>query len=504
MKPIGYQKIIEMFGLVVHEPATVSWLRSKGSERISRLQHGREEEIYPPRYDPGDRWQDNLAFAIKHEGVNLEALEALFQKLPIGELIEWVKSAPHSRYVRVAWFLYEWFGNPRLQVPDLTQGNYIPVLDEKRCYSLQKRGEDANIRRQRVIDNLPGNPAYCCMIRRTPALERYESERMDERAKLAISKYPKDLLQRATRFLYVKETKSSFAIEKMEPDQKRTARFIGLLEQAGRLDCYSKKELIKLQNAIVEARYAAPDYRDFQNYVGQSLGPAREYVHFIPPKPEDLAGLMDGWMESCRRLEAGGVHPVITAAVAGYGFVFLHPFEDGNGRLHRFLIQHALSAGGFGPNGVLFPVSATILKQMAKYDASLEAYSRRISQFVDYKLDEQGAMTVSGDTRALYRFPDLTAQAEALFGFIEDTISQEMVAELDFLTVYDAAKSKIRNVVDMPDRRLDLFLRICLEGKGNLSKTKRSLFKELTNDEVKKMQEIVKAAIAEIPKKILD
>jgi len=43
-----------------------------------------------------------------------------------------------------------------------------------------------------------------------------------------------------------------------------------------------------------------------------------------------------------------------------------------------------------------------------------------------------------------------------------------------------------------------------LEGKGNLSKTKRSLFKELTNDEVKKMQEIVKAAIAEIPKKILD
>jgi hypothetical protein len=250
MKPIGYQKIIEMFGLVVREPVTASWVRSTGSERISRLQHGREEEIYPPRYDRGDRWQDNLAFAIKYEGVNLETLDALFRKLPIEELIEWVKSTPNSRYVRIAWFLYEWFGNPPLSVPDLTQGNYIPILDEKRCYTLQKWGEDANIRRQRVLNNLPGNSAYCCMVRRTPVLARYESERMDERAKLAMAKYSKDLLQRATRFLYTKETKSSFSIEKMEPDQKRTARFVGLLEQAGRLDCYSKKELLKLQNAI--------------------------------------------------------------------------------------------------------------------------------------------------------------------------------------------------------------------------------------------------------------
>jgi hypothetical protein len=186
------------------------------------------------------------------------------------------------------------------------------------------------------------------------------------------------------------------------------------------------------------------DYRDFQNYVGQSLGPAREYVHFIPPKPEDLAGLMEGWMANCRQLETGGVHPVITATVSGFGFVFLHPFEDGNGRLHRFLIQHALSAGGFCPDGIVFPVSATILKQMAKYDASLEAYSRGISQLVDFTLDEQGAMTVSGDTKARYRFPDLTAQAEALFGFIADTIRHEMVAELDFLSVFDVAKSKIR------------------------------------------------------------
>jgi len=34
-------------------------------------------------------------------------------------------------------------------------------------------------------------------------------------------------------------------------------------------------------------------------------------------------------------VERGGP-PIVHAAVIGYAFVFLHPFEDGNGRIHRF------------------------------------------------------------------------------------------------------------------------------------------------------------------------
>jgi hypothetical protein len=30
-------------------------------------------------------------------------------------------------------------------------------------------------------------------------------------------------------------------------------------------------------------------------------------------------------------------------ALLGFGFMFVHPFEDGNGRIHRFLIHHCLA-----------------------------------------------------------------------------------------------------------------------------------------------------------------
>jgi hypothetical protein len=136
-----------------------------------------------------------------------------------------------------------------------------------------------------------------------------------------------------------------------------------------------------------------------------------------------------------------------------------------------------------------------MLKHIAKYDASLEAYFRPMMSLFEYELDDQGSIAVSGNSVQYYRYPDLTAQAEALFGFIDTTIGQEMVAELDFLAVFDEAKSKIRDIVDMPERKSDLFLKLCLQGKGRISKSKRSQFQELTATEMGKMETIVLAAI---------
>jgi hypothetical protein len=310
-----------------------------------------------------------------------------------------------------------------------------------------------------------------------------------------LSGYPDKLLKRAVSYLYTKETKSSYAIEHITPSASRAERFTTLLNTAEKDDFVNKQALINLQNRIVDARYADDDYRDDQNYVGETVAWQQEKIHFISPRPQELSDLMEGLILSHERLDTSEVHPVIHAAVIAFGFVFMHPFGDGNGRIHRFLIHNILARHGFTPEGIIFPISAAMLNNMDAYDAALESYSNPLIPLIDYALDEEGRMEVRNQTAIHYRYPDMTVITEALFGFIQSTIEKELVDELNFLKNYDVTKTTIQEIVDMPDQRIDLFIRFCLQNHGILSQGKRnSHFSELTDDEVQQMQAAVQKA----------
>ena len=192
-------------------------------------------------------------------------------------------------------------------------------------------------------------------------------------------------------------------------------------------------------------------------------------------------------------MKPGNVSPVIHAAAIACGFVFLHPFEDGNGRTHRFLIHNILSLQKMVPHGLMFPVSAVMLKNSADYDASLEAFSRPLLQLIDYRLNEMGQMTVDNDTACCYQYMDMTTQTEALYEFVIKTIEEELVKELSFLANYNNTKKAIQDIIDMPDRLIDLFIQLCLQNNGNLSAGKRSAhFDFLTDKELAAMEQAVK------------
>ena len=108
---------------------------------------------------------------------------------------------------------------------------------------------------------------------------------------------------------------------------------------------------------------------------------------------------MAHFLEASSRILNSGTHPVVTAAAIAYPFVFFHPFSDGNGRIHRFLIP----------------------------------------------------------------------------------------------LTYDRARKEMREIVDLPNRQADLFIRLCLQNKGHLSKSKRALpeFALLSNEEVQKLETAV-------------
>lgn len=461
----------------------------------------RLEETYPRSYWPGEDDFDHLEFAFKREGLHLQLLRALMPRLAADRVADYVRSKPTSAYARRIWFLYEAFSGNRLDLPDISQGNYADLIDPEDYYT----GPAQRSPRHRVNVNLLGSLAFCALVRRTRKLQEAEAMHLEERCQKVLSAIPPELYARALQFLYAKETKSSYAIERETPDQRRTQRFADALREATQRDYLLKGNLVALQREVVDARFVNEGWRDTigeQNYVGRSLSPTEEEIHFIPPRPQDLAELMSAYLDASRSILHSDLHPVIAAAVIAYSFVFLHPFSDGNGRLHRFLIHYVLACRRFAPEGVVFPISATLLGRPRDYDASLESFSKALMPLVRYTLDHRGQMTVLNDTRDFYRSVDCTFLAEMLFSFAEETIEKELPAEIRFLQQYDVARRRMREVVDLPNRHADLFVRLCLQGNGKLSKAKRQLpeYAVLTDPEIAALETAVAEAFSVVPR----
>jgi hypothetical protein len=489
LKPAGYIYLIEKYGLKVIQPYHTSFI-SDSSYSKQIFKDGYVEEVYSKKYLPDDSALANLEFALKYDGTDLGVIAAFFETADKDEIVSFIASKPTGKYARIIWFLYEFLTGERLPLEDMAMGNYVPVLDAEDYFTAEP---GMRIQRQRVINNLPGGKDFCPVVRRSAELNKYANADILERCRKLTGSYPPSLLKRALSYLYTKETRSSFEIENVKPGPARTESFIELLRSAEKKDYCDKNSLIELQKSIVDERFSNDGYRKTQNYVGQTAAYDKEIIHYICPKPEDVGVLMDGLLSAALTMRDSGIPALVQAAVTSYGFVFIHPFDDGNGRIHRFLIHNILSLCGAVPDGMMFPVSAVMLKNMPDYDLSLEYFSKPLIKLIEYSLDSGGKMNIQNETARLYKYPDLTMQAQSLGRFIDMTIENELVSELDFLIHYDNVKAELSEIVKMPDNLTDLFIRLCVQNGGVLSKKKRAdHFGFLSDDEVLKMQEVIK------------
>src|SRR3546814_2044548 len=142
-----------------------------------------------------------------------------------------------------------------------------------------------------------------------------------------------------------------------------------------------------------------------------------------------------------------------------FGFVFIHPFVDGNGRIHRYLIHHLLLRKDYVAKVMIFPVSAIILERLDEYRKILEEFSMPRLNFVDWKPDESNNVEVLNDTIDLYRYFDATRQAEFLYSCVQQTIEQTIPDEVDYLEKYDRLKDYLDNYFEMPDKTVALLIR---------------------------------------------
>jgi len=300
---------------------------------------------------------------------------------------------------------------------------------------------------------------------------------------------PADLLARAAAFLLLKDSKSSFAIENENPPHDRIQRWGRAIGEAGRRPI-DLDELLRLQRIVIgDARFVQLGLRREGGFVGQhDRDTQMPLPDHISARPEDLRSLIDG-LVAFDRTAAPHADPVLAAAALAFGFVYIHPFADGNGRLHRYLIHHVLAERGFNPPGLVFPVSAVILDRIDDYRRTLESYSARLLPMIEWEPTPDGNVRVLNDTADFYRFFDATPHAEFLYECVERTIDVDLPAETRFLKAYDAFRREVANVVDMPDRTADLLFRFLHQNSGTLSKRGREQeFAELTSSEVSQIE----------------
>jgi hypothetical protein len=326
------------------------------------------------------------------------------------------------------------------------------------------------------------------------ALEAASSKDLGERARRITSAIDPALLARAVAWLYTKETKSSFAIEREDPGD-RTERFVAQLAAIGSRSLDDEASLTNIQKSFTDPRYVEQGFRkagDPEVYVGETIG-FNEQIHHVGARSVSTPKLMAAWARM-RAVEGPG-GAVIEAACRSFSFVFIHPFGDGNGRLHRLLLHNVLARRGYLPSNLVVPISAVIHQDSAGYDQALESFSARILPLIRKTLDDDGELTINNDTDDLYRYPDLTAVCQATFYWLERAIEVELVAELDFLRRFDEVRARMREVVEMPDKKEQLFIKLTLRNGGRLSPHKRRLFAQLDDATIAALEAIVTDAM---------
>lgn len=485
---IGFKWLAQHLDIRTVQPLVVESRVGSGRRTIVKPTR---EETYPAATRPEPTVVGHLTFGLKHELVHLEFLARLFSVIDASVLEEWLRREPTGAYARRAGFLFEWLTGRRLDVPDTLTGNYVDALDPDQYLAAPR---PANVQRWRVRDNLPGTRIFCPTVRRTDAVravERYDCAAALESLEV---EFGADVLMRSAVWLTIKESRASFAIEHEEKQVDRVKRFASVMEtrcgQNG--DPLALTALNELQAEILgtATRYGV---RKSPVIVGHTQG-FDNVVDYIGPPWERTGELLNGLRDTMARTT--GAAATLRAAIASFGFVYIHPMSDGNGRISRFLVNDVLRRDGAVPAPFILPISATITnkaKERAGYDRALEVLSRPLmaryqSNYIfgaQYLCDDGVRSNFYFDSYEdalpAWRYPDLTQQSEYIGEVVRLTIEVEMSKEASLLRDMERAREAVKNHLEGPNADIDQIIRAVQESGWKVSNKLVKTFPALAN-----------------------
>ena len=449
----------------------------------------RTEQKFPVDYLPDATLRAQLTFALKYEGVQLEFLASMFKKVGPAFIQEWIAHAPGSQYSRKVGFLYEWLTGKEVPGNPVASGNYVDAIDEK-VFLSASRDKAVQNRRWRINDNLPGTPDFCPMIRLDSSVMGASAVDFDKQISSLVKEFGEERILRSVNWMTVKESRASFAIERETEHEDRIQRFARAMNtHCGRIeDPLSELSLRRLQESIIDKKRATfgTGFRRSPVFVGHNdhFAPV---VDYIAPHYEKVPGMLAGLREFANRTV--GRNSILRATAISFGFVYVHPMADGNGRISRFLINDTLRRDGAVPAPLILPISAIIsssLTERAHYDQALEVVSRPLmARFHDAQsisreapfIYEDGVasnfnFTAYAEAEPVWRYMDLSSHAAYLGRVIDHSMTHGIRDEATLLAKYDQARSNLKTVMEARDEDYDRIIRSVSEN-GGVSKSLR-------------------------------
>ncbi len=480
----GWAALVHGLGLPapVRAPSAVAEGHIKGSQRSED-----GWTVFDKRYWPGERITDHLTFALRHEPIDLLILKRFFVDVSPDEIAALIRGTPTGTLTRRAWFFYEWLTGTELDIDDAPTVTAVDALDPARYFT----GEPRLSRRHRVRDNLLGTGDYCPIIRRTEALEAFLARGLAARAAEIVGRTGAHLIARVASFLLFADSRASFEIEGERPLRNRLERWGRAILQAGK-NPLSLDELNRLHGVLIEdTRFIRAGLRPDGVFLGERDHNGDPLPEFIGARPADLTALLTGLIAANERMIGSAVDPVLQAAATAFGFVYVHPYQDGNGRLHRCLIHHVLAERGFTPAGVVIPVSSVMLDRIDEYRDTLKSHTGPLMELIDWRPTPQRNVEVVNDTADIYRYFDCTEEAEFLYECVAHTVEHDLPQEIDFLRRRDEAQKRIMEMVEIPDRvAQDLIMFMHQNGGTIPEKRRKNEFAALTDEETRGIEAI--------------
>ena len=480
---VGGAWLVAAYGIELVMPLVVQ--SRIGGRRATHEANGIRTETFVESMRPQATLRGHLTFHLKHEEPHLELLSRLFERVDPMVLITWINNEPGGQYARRAGFLFEWLTGRQLEVDAPIAGPYVDVVDPRKVVAAS-HGRSVRNRRWRVHDNLPGTPAFCPIIRRNADFDQAAAVDLQRLLNDLASEFGAETLMRSAVWMTLRESKASFAIEGEADQSDRIKRFADVLAHRTGKGAIPLDDaaLATLQSAILGKRTTLQTFgiRQSPVFVGEVMR-YQEVVHYVAPPAEDLHAMLAGLAVFWERTQ--GQSTVMRSAVVAFGFVYLHPLADGNGRVHRFLINDVLRRDGVVEEPLILPVSALITHDAAErraYDQVLDTISRPLmSALADgYEFTPlqttwpdgvRSNFVFRGDAiaRPVWRYPDVTRHVSYLADVLKRTIHDEMREESHYLRSHAQARAMIKDIVEMPDPQIDRIIRSVEANQGSLS-----------------------------------